>query len=132
MKINLNEIMEHKNMSFTELAERTGISRQALSIFANKKTKSVHFNTLEILCKELDVSIGQLLTRESDSKIFRYRLPHLDKLVNYLNYDAEGNELFYNTAIQSQKYQTRFTRKEYEEIAKKHDIPADLHIEEEV
>lgn len=46
MKINLNEIMEHKNMSFTELAERTGISRQALSIFANKKTKSVHFNTL--------------------------------------------------------------------------------------
>lgn len=84
------------------------------------------------MCKELDVSIGQLLTRESDSKIFRYRLPHLDKLVNYLNYDAEGNELFYNTAIQSQKYQTRFTRKEYEEIAKKHDIPADLHIEEEV
>ena len=132
MKINLNEIMEHKKMSFTELAERTGISRQALSIFANKKTKSVHFNTLEILCKELDVSIGQLLTRESDSKIFRYRLPHLDKLVNYLNYDAEGNELFYNTAIQSQKYQTRFTRKEYEEIAKKHDIPANLHIEEEV
>ena len=124
--------MEHKNMSFTELAERTGISRQALSIFANKKTKSVHFNTLEILCKELDVSIGQLLTRESDSKKYYYRLPYVDKEASYLNYDMECESLFYEHNRELDEYKTQFTREEYATIAKEHDIPANLHIEEEV
>lgn len=132
MKINLNEIMEHKKMSFTELAERTGISRQALSIFANKKTKSVHFNTLEILCKELDVSIGQLLTRESDSKKYYYRLPYVEKESSYLNYDTECESVFYEHNRELDEYKTQFTREEFATIAKEHGIPQGVHKEEEV
>ncbi|SPN76627.1 hypothetical protein [Brochothrix thermosphacta] len=74
------------------------------------------------------------LEERKEPKKYYYRLiySYVASDDNCLNYDTEDNVLFYGNKEQEQNFKTRFTRKEYEEIAKKHDIPADLHIEEEV
>lgn len=72
------------------------------------------------------------LEEREEPKKYYYRIPYVAFSDGYLNYDSDDHIVFYHDKTPSQTYQTRFTRKEYEEIAKKHDIPANLHIEEEV
>ncbi len=59
--INLDKILEERDMKSNELAERIGITQANLSILKTGKAKAVRFSTLEALCKELNCQPGDLL-----------------------------------------------------------------------
>lgn len=59
--INLDKILDERNLRSNELAERIGITQANLSILKTGKAKAVRFSTLEALCKELNCQPGDLL-----------------------------------------------------------------------
>jgi putative transcriptional regulator len=61
IRLNLEQIMEDRGISLTELAERVDITLANLSILKTNKAKAVRFSTLEALCRELKCQPGDLL-----------------------------------------------------------------------
>jgi putative transcriptional regulator len=61
IRLNLEQIMEDRGVSLTELAERVDITLANLSILKTNKAKAVRFSTLEALCRELKCQPGDLL-----------------------------------------------------------------------
>lgn len=59
--INLDRILEEKNMKSNELADIVGITTANLSILKTGKAKAVRFSTLEAICKALDCQPGDIL-----------------------------------------------------------------------
>lgn len=59
--INLDKILEERNMKSNELAEIIGITTANLSILKTGKAKAVRFSTLEAICKALDCQPGDIL-----------------------------------------------------------------------
>jgi putative transcriptional regulator len=59
-------MMEKRNISLTELADRVGITLANLSILKTNKARAVRFSTLEALCRELKCQPGDLLEFEKD------------------------------------------------------------------
>jgi putative transcriptional regulator len=61
IRLRLEEIMEKRGVSLTELAGRVGITLANLSILKTNKARAVRFSTLEALCRELKCQPGDLL-----------------------------------------------------------------------
>lgn len=59
--INLDRVLENKNMKSNELADIVGITTANLSILKTGKAKAVRFSTLEAICKALDCQPGDIL-----------------------------------------------------------------------
>ncbi|HKJ48541.1 MAG TPA: helix-turn-helix transcriptional regulator [Christiangramia sp.] len=59
--INLDKILEERNMKSNELADIVGITTANLSILKTGKAKAVRFSTLEAICKALDCQPGDIL-----------------------------------------------------------------------
>ena len=59
--INLDVVLEKRNMKSNELAERIGITTANLSILKTGKARAIRFSTLEAICKELRCQPGDLL-----------------------------------------------------------------------
>jgi putative transcriptional regulator len=59
--INLDLILEKRNMKSYELAEGIGITNANLSILKTGKAKAVRFSTLEAICKVLECQPGDIL-----------------------------------------------------------------------
>ena len=59
--INLDVLLENRNMKSTELAERVGITTANLSILKTGKARAVRFSTLEAICRELNCQPGDIL-----------------------------------------------------------------------
>ncbi|MDR5589148.1 helix-turn-helix transcriptional regulator [Christiangramia sp. SM2212] len=59
--INLDKILEERNMKSNELAEIIGITTANLSILKTGKAKAVRFSTLEAICEALDCQPGDIL-----------------------------------------------------------------------
>lgn len=59
--INLDLILEEKEMKSNELAEIIGITTANLSILKTGKAKAVRFSTLEAICEALDCQPGDIL-----------------------------------------------------------------------
>lgn len=53
-------ILAERQMSLTELSEKTGISLNNLSVLKTNKAKAVRFSTLIEICKALDCQPGDL------------------------------------------------------------------------
>lgn len=64
--INLDLMLEKRNMRSNELAEKIGITTANLSILKTGKAKAVRFSTLEAICKELDCQPGDILEFRED------------------------------------------------------------------
>ena len=64
--INLDLMLEKRNMKSNELAERIGITTANLSILKTGKAKAVRFSTLEAICRELDCQPGDILEYRED------------------------------------------------------------------
>ena len=62
--INLDRILEERNMKSNELAEIIGITTANLSILKTGKAKAVRFSTLEAICEALDCQPGDILEFE--------------------------------------------------------------------
>ncbi len=59
--VNLDEMLEKRNMTVTELSERVGITMANISILKNNKAKAIRFTTLEAICKVLECQPGDIL-----------------------------------------------------------------------
>ncbi|WP_029037527.1 helix-turn-helix domain-containing protein [Salinimicrobium xinjiangense] len=65
--VNLDLMLEKRQMKSNELAEKIGITTANLSILKTGKAKAVRFSTLEAICRELDCQPGDILEyREED------------------------------------------------------------------
>ncbi|MHA6279217.1 helix-turn-helix domain-containing protein [Salinimicrobium sp. CAU 1759] len=64
--INLDLMLEKRNMKSNELAEKIGITTANLSILKTGKAKAVRFSTLEAICRELDCQPGDILEFKKD------------------------------------------------------------------
>ncbi len=58
---NLDVQLAKNKMSLTELSDRIGITIANLSILKSGKARAIRFSTLELICKELNCTPGDLL-----------------------------------------------------------------------
>ena len=59
--IRLDEVLERRRMSLTELSEKVDITLANLSILKTGKAKAIRFSTLEAICQTLDCQPGDIL-----------------------------------------------------------------------
>jgi len=67
--VNLDVMMAKRKISSNELAARIGITPVNLSILKNNRAKAVRFTTLEMICRELDCSVGDILEYVPDEDV---------------------------------------------------------------
>ena len=60
----LDELLESRGLTLTELANRVGITLVNLSVLKNNRAKAIRFSTLEALCDVLDCQPGDLMSYE--------------------------------------------------------------------
>lgn len=60
----LDELLESRNMTLTELSKRVGVSLVNLSVLKNDRAKAIRFSTLTAICHALDCQVGDLLITE--------------------------------------------------------------------
>jgi len=61
IKLNLDRVMQERQLSLTELAERIGITLANLSILKTNNARAIRFTTLDALCRALNCQPGELL-----------------------------------------------------------------------
>lgn len=59
---NLDKVAKDRNMTMTELSEKTGISRTSLSQLSTGKTQGIQFKNLDKILTELNCSVKELIT----------------------------------------------------------------------
>ena len=62
--VRLDDLLERRQMTLTELAQRIDITIVNLSVLKNGRAKAVRFSTLAALCEALECQPGDLLTYE--------------------------------------------------------------------
>ena len=62
----LDQLLEQRGMTLTELSERVGVSVVNLSILKNGRAKAIRFSTLTALCAALGCQPGELLGYRAD------------------------------------------------------------------
>lgn len=62
IKVNLKSLLKQRGMTMTQLHEKTGITQNALSLFANSKSNGIQYTTLEKIVKALDCSMDDLFS----------------------------------------------------------------------
>jgi putative transcriptional regulator len=66
--VRLDEVLERRRMSLTELSEAVDITLANLSILKTGKARAVRFSTLEAICKTLDCQPGDILVLSHDGE----------------------------------------------------------------
>ena len=59
--VRLDDLLQERRMTLTELADRVGLTLANLSILKTGKARAIRFSTLEAICRELDCQPGDLL-----------------------------------------------------------------------
>lgn len=62
IRVHLDDILQDRGMTLTELAERAGITIVNLSILKNGHARAIRFSTLTKLCNVLGCQPGDLLS----------------------------------------------------------------------
>lgn len=60
----LDELLEQRGMTLTELSKRVGLSLVNLSVLKNDRAKAIRFSTLAAVCTELNCEVGDLLVTD--------------------------------------------------------------------
>ena len=60
----LDDLLESRGLTLTELANRVDITLVNLSVLKNNRAKAIRFSTLGAICKVLDCQPGDLMTYE--------------------------------------------------------------------
>jgi putative transcriptional regulator len=60
----LDELLESRGLTLTELAERVGVTVVNLSVLKNNRARAIRFSTLTALCDQLQCQPGDLLSVE--------------------------------------------------------------------
>jgi putative transcriptional regulator len=61
IRIRLGHLLLDRNMKLKDLAQRTGLALNNLSILKTNKARAIRFSTLDILCKVLQCTPGELI-----------------------------------------------------------------------
>ena len=61
INIRLDYLLLDKRMKLKELAQKTGLAVNNLSILKTNKARAIRFSTLNALCRALDCSPGDLI-----------------------------------------------------------------------
>jgi len=64
IRIYLDDVLQQRDMTLTQLSEEVGITLANLSILKTGKAKAVRFTTLESICEVLDCQPGDILRYE--------------------------------------------------------------------
>jgi len=59
--VKLDEVLEERRVSLTELSESVGITLANLSILKTGKARAIRFSTLEAICRTLECEPGDIL-----------------------------------------------------------------------
>ena len=65
IRIKLDDLLEERGVTLTQLAERVGLTLANLSILKTGKAKAIRFSTLAAICRELDCQPGDLMTYDT-------------------------------------------------------------------
>ena len=60
----LDELLEERGMTLTELSKSVGVSLANLSVLKNDRAKAIRFSTLTAICDALQCQVGDLLIVE--------------------------------------------------------------------
>lgn len=66
--IRLDMVLLKRNMSLTELQEKMGLAYNNLSIIKTQKARAIRLTTLDLLCKILECTPGDLLEIMDDEE----------------------------------------------------------------
>lgn len=69
IRINLKEVLEKKNLTMTDVHEKTNISKNTLSLMANNKSKGIQFDTLDKLLEFLSVDVDEIIQFTSQKEL---------------------------------------------------------------
>lgn len=61
----LDELLEEREMTLTELSKRVGVSLVNLSVLKNDRARAIRFSTLSAICSVLKCEVGELLVHEA-------------------------------------------------------------------
>jgi putative transcriptional regulator len=59
--VHLDEVLDQRGMTLTQLSEEVGITLANLSILKTGKAKAIRFSTLESICAALECQPGDIL-----------------------------------------------------------------------
>ena len=65
IRCRLTQLLEERNMTLTELANRVGMSLVNLSVLKNDRARAIRFSTLTAICDVLGCQVGDLLSVET-------------------------------------------------------------------
>lgn len=63
IRCHLDELLEARGMTLTELSELVGVSVVNLSVLKNDRAKAIRFTTLTVICRALNCDVGDLLSQ---------------------------------------------------------------------
>ena len=63
----LDELLEARGMTLTELSKRVGVSVVNLSVLKNDRARAIRYSTLSAVCRVLDCEVGELLVVADES-----------------------------------------------------------------
>ena len=63
--VHLDELLEERGMTLTELAERVDVTVVNLSVLKNGRARAIRFSTLAALCDALECQPGDLISYDS-------------------------------------------------------------------
>jgi putative transcriptional regulator len=66
--IKLDEVLERRRMSLTELSEAVDITLANLSILKTGKARAIRFSTLEAICTTLRCQPGDILVLDDEAE----------------------------------------------------------------
>lgn len=64
--VRLQELLDERNTTLTEVAKGTGLSYQGLWKLINRKTAGIDFRTLEALCNHFKVQVNRIVSYAPD------------------------------------------------------------------
>ena len=66
IRIRLDYLLLDRGMKLIELAEKTGIALNNLSVLKTNKARAIRFTTLEAICRALNCQPGELIEYRPD------------------------------------------------------------------
>lgn len=66
IKVNLDRLLDERNITIRELSEAIGITPANLSVLKNNHARAIRFSTLDAICRYLDCQPGELLSMVED------------------------------------------------------------------
>jgi putative transcriptional regulator len=57
----LDELLDARGLTLTELSRRVGVSIVNLSVLKNDRARAIRFSTLTAICEALECEVGELL-----------------------------------------------------------------------